>query len=258
MSPVGHRDQILDQFTRQAVPFSQAASIRNHTELNRLVQLAEATASDVSLDIACGPGLVVCAFARVVRHATGIDLTQAMLDQAKKLQREENLENVRWYHGDVVPLPFPDATFSIVTARFAFHHFLDPLAALREMRRVCRPGGRVLVCDLAPAAEKAAAFNEAEVLRDPSHTRALSIEEQRALFAAAGLPEPRVTTTRVGDALESLLKRSFPKSGGDADRLRERYRACLTDDILDVAPHLVDGQIHYRFPIAILVSTMPL
>ena len=43
--------------------------------------------------------------------------------------------------GDVLPLPFPDASFTIVTSRFAFHHFLDPLAVLREMRRVAAPGG---------------------------------------------------------------------------------------------------------------------
>src|SRR5438132_10899060 len=40
--------------------------------------------------------------------------------------------SVTWHQGDVLPLPWPDASFSIVTSRFAFHHFLDPLAVLRE------------------------------------------------------------------------------------------------------------------------------
>ena len=130
--------------------------------------------------------------ARVARHVTGIDLTPAMLEQARALQRQQGLENLTWQEGDVLPLPYADHSFSIVSTRFAFHHFEDPLAVLKEMRRVCRPGGRVVVADSAPAAGKADAFNRMERLRDPSHVRALSPEELRALFTEAGLPAPRV------------------------------------------------------------------
>ena len=133
---IKHREQILDQFTRQAVPFSSAPAIRNQEALNRIVELAGAGPEDTVLDVACGPGLLVCAFARVVRHATGIDLTPAMLEQARELQRQQGLLNITWRLGDVLPLPYEDGEFSIVSARFAFHHFLNPLAVLKEMRRV--------------------------------------------------------------------------------------------------------------------------
>ncbi len=175
-----HKEEILDQFTRQAVPFATAAAIRNEDALNRIVKMAEAGPNDTVLDVACGPGLLACAFARVARHVTGIDLTPAMLEQARALQRQQGLENITWQEGDVLPLPYADHSFSIVSARFAFHHFLDPLAVLKEMRRVCRPGGRVVVYDSAPAADKADAFNRMERLRDPSHVRALPPEEHRA------------------------------------------------------------------------------
>ena len=90
---------------------------------------------------------------------TGIDLTPAMLEQARALQHQQGLENLTWQEGDVLPLPYADHSFSIVSTRFAVHHFLDPLAVLKEMRRVSRPGGRVVVADSAPAANKADAFN---------------------------------------------------------------------------------------------------
>src|SRR5262249_40549487 len=80
-----------------------------------------------------------CAFARVVRHVTGIDLTPAMLDRARALAAEKGLANITWQHGDVLPLPYPEGSFTIVTARFAFHHFLDPGAVLAEMRRARPP-----------------------------------------------------------------------------------------------------------------------
>ena len=138
-----HREAILDQFTRQAVPFSTAPGIKNEQALSLLVEASGAGPTDTVLDVACGGGNVVCAFARVVRHATGIDLTPAMIEQAKALERDQGLANVSWRVGDVLPLPFANGAFSIVTARYAFHHFLDPRAVLAEMKRVCARGGRV-------------------------------------------------------------------------------------------------------------------
>src|SRR5437867_9480024 len=188
-----HKDSILDQFTRQAVPFSTAPSINDEAALRLIVEFSGAGPTATVLDVACGGGLVVCAFARTVRHATGIDLTPAMLEQARKNQAAQGLANITWKQGDVLPLPFPDASFSIVTSRFAFHHFLDPFRVLGEMRRVCKPGGKVVVADSAPAPEKADAFNAMEKLRDPSHVRALPLGELNDLFRRQGLPEPRYT-----------------------------------------------------------------
>ncbi len=250
-----HRERILDQFTRQAVPFSTAPAIRSQDSLSRIVRMAEAAPDDTVLDVACGPGLLACAFARVAHHVTGIDLTPAMLQQARKLQHELQLENLTWRQGDVLPLPYEDRSFSIVASRFAFHHFLDPLAVLKEMRRVCRPGGRIVVADSAPDAGKADAFNRMERLRDPSHTRALPPEELLALFADAGLPPPRTETGRLPGELEGLLARSFPHPG-DADRVRKMFEESLLDDSLDMATVRKDGKIYFAFPILILAATV--
>src|SRR5438270_6862604 len=149
-----HHSRILDQFTRQAAPFAAAAPIRNQEALDRIVQWAGAGPDDTVLDVACGPGLLACAFAKVARHAIGIDMTPAMLEQARKTQQELGLKNVSWQPGDVYSLPFPPAQFSIVSSRFAFHHLQDPLAALKERKRSCNSGGKVVVADMAPQPEK--------------------------------------------------------------------------------------------------------
>jgi ubiquinone/menaquinone biosynthesis C-methylase UbiE len=248
-----HNSRILDQFTRQAVPFSQSPSVSNQEALNKIVQAAEAGPEDTSLDVACGPGLLVCAFARVVRFATGIDLTPAMLEQARKIQQEQGLTNVSWQQGDVTALPYPDGHFSIVSSRFVFHHLQQPLVVLREMKRVCKPGGRVMVADMAPVAEKAAALNAEEVLRDPSHVRAMPEEELRGLFAQAGLPEPRVSLYRVECELEDLLSRSFPNEG-DADRIRKIFADSIATDALDLNTRRENGAIYYSFPVAVMVA----
>ena len=63
-----HRDLILDQFTRQATPFSTAKTISDEAALRLLLDFSGAGPRDTVLDVACGGGLVVCAFARVVAH----------------------------------------------------------------------------------------------------------------------------------------------------------------------------------------------
>ncbi len=181
MSETAHQDLIRDQFTRQATVFNAAAPVADKDALQLIVTAANAEPDDTVLDVACGGGLVARAFAPHVRHATGIDVTPAMLDTARKAAAEQGLANTSWDQGDVTTLPYADGAFTIVATRFSFHHFLDPLAVLREMARVCAPGGRIVVADSCPSedAAKAAAFNRLELLRDPSHTRALPLSEMK-------------------------------------------------------------------------------
>jgi ubiquinone/menaquinone biosynthesis C-methylase UbiE len=171
-----HSRLIRDQFTRQATPFSTASPITDVGALQMIVDAAEPGPADTALDVACGGGIVVCALAPQVKHATGIDMTPAMLDRARALAAEKGVANVSWQEGDVTALPYPDGSFTIVVTRFAVHHFPDPLAVLREMVRVCAPGGRIVVVDTCASADpaKAARFNRLEKLRDPSHVRALN------------------------------------------------------------------------------------
>ena len=251
-----HRAVILDQFTRQASPFANAPAIRNQEALNRIVAMAGTGPDDTVLDVACGPGLLACAFAKVARHVTGIDVTPAMLEQARAEQQRSGLENLTWELGDVPPLPFEDGSFSIVTARFALHHLLDPLAVVKEMRRVCRTGGRITIADSAPSRAKAEAFNTMERLRDPSHVRAMPVEELRGLLVSAGFAEPREEFYRLEGELDGLLERSFPNPG-DADRIRKVFENSLADDALDMATHRADGRIHLGFPVAILSAENP-
>jgi ubiquinone/menaquinone biosynthesis C-methylase UbiE len=249
-----HKSRILDQFTRQAVPFSQSPSVSNPKALEFIVSCAEAGPGDTVLEVACGPGLLACAFAHVARHVTGIDLTPAMLELARKAQQEQELSNMKWDQGDVTRLPYPDASFSIVSSRFAFHHFEDPLTVLKEKKRVCKPGGRVVVADMAPVPEKADALNAEERLRDPSHVRAMPEEELRGLFTKAGLPEPSVAHYRVECELEDLLSRSFPNPGDD-DRIRKIFAESIAENTLDLNTRIESGKIYYSFPVAVMVAT---
>jgi SAM-dependent methyltransferase len=258
MTDTTHDALIRDQFTRQAAVFNAAAPIAAEDALAAIVGAANPGPGDAVLDVACGGGLVARAFAPQVRHATGIDVTPAMLDTARKAAAEKGLDNTTWDQGDVTTLPYADDSFDIVATRFSFHHFLDPLAVLKEMVRVCKPGGSIVVVDSCPSedTEKAAAFNRLERLRDPSHTRALPLSEMKSLFAAAGLGEPQVKFTELRDEVSNLLARSYPNPGDEA-KIVAMFRASAGDDSLGI-PVRLDGQaIHYAYPVAIVAACRP-
>src|SRR6478672_11933973 len=98
-------DIVVDQFTRQATPFANAAAMRDEEALGLLVAFSGAGAHDTVLDVACGPGLVVAAFAKACRRAAGIDITPAMIEKAREHADALGLGNVEWHVGNVTTLP---------------------------------------------------------------------------------------------------------------------------------------------------------
>lgn len=243
-----HHHKVVEQFSKQAIPFTQLPG--HYDAIQLLMEMGQVQASDTVLDVACGPGLVLCEFAKTAQYAVGIDITPIMLKEAAKKQMDLGLNNMRWDLGDVEALPYPDASFSLVITRYSFHHFLHPEKVFAEMYRVCQPGGRIVIADVALPADKVAAYDKMEQLRDDSHTGALSFEEFESLFAQWPLQHVRRTSYKVPMELEAQLAASFPKEG-DAEKLRRLFREDLGQNRLGVEAHEKNGQIHFSYPISI-------
>jgi SAM-dependent methyltransferase len=101
------------------------------------------------LDVGCGPGTITAELAGLVAPArvTALEVTEVALDLARAEIGRRGLTTVDFAVGDVHDLDFPDDTFDVVHAHQVLQHVGDPVAALREMRRVTRPGGLVAVRD---------------------------------------------------------------------------------------------------------------
>lgn len=101
------------------------------------------------LDIGCGPGTITADLAELVAPGTvlAVDLFADVLDMARAEIVRRNLSNVTFARADVHRLDFPDNAFDVVHAHQVLQHVPDPVRALREMRRVCRPGGLVAARD---------------------------------------------------------------------------------------------------------------
>jgi SAM-dependent methyltransferase len=101
------------------------------------------------LDCGCGPGSVTLGLAEAVApgEVVGVDIERSHVQAASALARERQLENVRFEVGSIYKLPFPDSSFDAAYAQSVLLHLREPLAALKEMRRVLKPDGVVGIVD---------------------------------------------------------------------------------------------------------------
>lgn len=130
-----------DQFTRV---FSFGLDRRWKDQL--LAELSPFVGENTrALDLACGTGDLACALAARGAHVVGIDASARMIDAAR--QRTDRSQSLEFVVGDMTALDVPDASVDVVTAGYALRNVPDYTRALREIRRVLRPGGRLLTLD---------------------------------------------------------------------------------------------------------------
>jgi SAM-dependent methyltransferase len=103
------------------------------------------------LEIGPGPGDLAVRLARLVPtlRLTGLDVDAGMVALAARKAAEAGVAGrARFVEGDVAAIPFPDATFDLVVSTLSVHHWPDAAVGFAEVRRVLRPGGRAIICDL--------------------------------------------------------------------------------------------------------------
>jgi len=194
MHPSQNEDQEINQRVR--AQFGPAADAYTHSKVHRdphalkkVLKLASPQTSDLALDIATGAGHVALALAPFVRKVVAYDMTEEMLQAAARNAATRGLTNVAIQKGIAEWLPFPHASFDIVTVRYATHHFTDAQCALCEIARVAKIGARVVIVDSTSPedGDLDRQWNHIEKLRDHSHVRNYQPGAWRAMITGAGL-----------------------------------------------------------------------
>lgn len=131
----GHHDSVLRSHTNRTVANSAAYLAEHLTPSTRL------------LDVGAGPGTITVDFAGQVAHVTATEISEETLQLSRTLAAAQSVANIDFSVEDVHALSFPDDSFDVVHAHQVLQHVADPVQALREMRRVARPGGIVAARD---------------------------------------------------------------------------------------------------------------
>ncbi len=237
------KDRVRHQYGAVGDAYVRSVGHATGSDLLRMIDLAAPQPHERLLDLATGGGHVARVFAPLVATVVASDLTPEILGHAGTYLHGLGLTNITMAIADAEAIPFPDASFDLVTCRIAPHHFPDPAAFVRESARVLRPGGRfVLVDSTVPDGEAGAFFNSFETLRDPSHVRSLTVEEWLDLIAAAGLDLVHA---------ETFQKRHDFADWTGRSRMSEENRTTLERMMLDAEdgirtqfqPEIIDGRL---------------
>jgi ubiquinone/menaquinone biosynthesis C-methylase UbiE len=264
-----NKSLVQQQFGAHAAAYATSTVHAKGASLSRLVELVRPEKHWRALDIATGAGHTAAAFAPHVAHVIASDITDEMLDEARKLAASKGFANMEAASADAQALPFPDAQFDLVTSRIAPHHFPDVAAFVREVQRVLKPGGTfALVDNIAPDSEStpgfpyadlqqaAIAYNAFEKLRDPSHGRCLGMAEWSEVISAAGLQvthKERLPKDMEFDPWAIRL-------GADAATV-STLRSTLADASPALAaflkPRMADGALWFTLDEAIVIARKP-
>jgi ubiquinone/menaquinone biosynthesis C-methylase UbiE len=195
--------------------------------------LAELHAGETVLDLGSGGGIDVLISARRVGatgHAYGLDMTDAMLELARRNADEAGATNVSFLKGDIAAIPLPDNSVDVIISNCVINLAVDKAPVLKEAFRVLKPGGRFAVSDIVIHGELPAELASGDSMRRDLSSwsgciaGALTDKEYRAGLAAAGFTKIELEVTRrygLADVPENLT--------GWAAGLGEAQRAQLVE-----------------------------
>lgn len=204
-----HEQVVQRQFGEQASAYLNSTVHAQGTEFS-LLQAAVSGRSDARvLDLGCGAGHVSFHVAPAVAAVVAYDLSEQMLAVVAAAATERGLTNVQTRLGAAEDLPFADGEFDFVFSRYSAHHWSDLGLALREARRVLKPGGVAAFIDvMAPGLPLLDThLQTVEVLRDTSHVRDYSAAEWLQQVGAAGLQVTRHSRQRLHIDFASWVER---------------------------------------------------
>lgn len=243
--------------------------------LMRLLEFVEPSREDVCLDVARGAGPMPAALGPRVRHLTAVEAkpvparrggrrtatvtfgtgpvrlpgegdlpASARRDAYAGPPARRGSPDGATIRADATGLPYQDDTFSLVTARFSLYNLGDPEHVLRELLRVCRPGGRLIIADLVRGNLAGAERDRIERLRDPDHPGTPSIARLTEMITSAGASIRRLDVFTVERPIEPWLEGA--RDAVAADRIRE----ALTDEVdggprTGAKPRIIGGELWF-------------
>jgi ubiquinone/menaquinone biosynthesis C-methylase UbiE len=198
---------VKKQFNKQAQRFSDWAVTKNLEYLKGITEFVAPNPEDTLLDVACGTGEFAFFISPKLKHVTGIDVSDKMIEIARKQKQALNIEKTDFKIAEVSRIPFPEDSFDIVFSKSAFHHFGEASRVFTEMVRCCKPNGTVGICDIV-AFENSTVDNFFEKLEkevDASHHQTLSRQDFFNLFQINNMKVEKLFEVEIEHTISEYL-----------------------------------------------------
>ncbi len=198
-------------------PIARWYATTTRKDLNEFKALARRMGNGLAegasvLELAPGPGYLAIELAKLGKqHVTGLDISKTFVEIARENGAQQGVQ-VDFRQGDAARIPFGEGSFELILCRAAFKNFSEPVKALREMRRVLKPGGKAVIIDLRRDAPKQAIDSYVDNLgvgklnalfmkftfRSMLLKRAYTREEFDRFIAESGFPTCQIDDTPLG------------------------------------------------------------
>ena len=240
-------EKIRESFTLQAKNFeSSSMNFSKKEYLDYTVKCMNLNPNDEVLEAAAGTCACGRSIAPFVKSVTCYDATKAMLDVGRREAANSNLNNINFIEGLVEDMPFKKGEFDIVISRLAFHHFSNIESAFKEMARVVKENGKLVIIDMEAASEELREIEDnIETMRDMSHVKNISKDEFLALYKGYGFNVTMAESTPILVSLDAWFE--LTKTPDDT---RKEITDMMMDEIngkskTGFKPSLKDGEIYF-------------
>ncbi|MFB3764991.1 MAG: class I SAM-dependent methyltransferase [Methanotrichaceae archaeon] len=237
------KEIVKRQFDLQAQKFSDWSVTRNEEYMQAYFGFIGFQKEDELLDVACGTGDFAIFCAKRIKHAHGIDISEGMIELAKKNARANGLTNISFECHGVEHIPCADSSFSVVQCRSAFHHMDNYPQVFKEMLRCCKPNGRLAVQDIMAYddPEVNSFFEALEKEVDVSHNATLHKQEFIDLFGRNQIEVVQSWSAEIEMNFRGYLGHAV-QSEGSVKRIGELLEDGLQDKDVAQFLYLNDGK----------------
>lgn len=240
-------------FDDRVAAYAQSPIHRNGESLTLVLKLARVRPGLAVLDVSTGTGFTAHALTELGARVVAADLAPKMLRHALS----ESPGDLRGVLSDTQRLGFSGDVFDVVTCRHAFHHYPDGAAALAEMARVVRPGGRVVIADTVAPDDPwvAAEMHALEIARDPSHIRNRTVAEFHRAIAHVGFAVDETADAWSDQTFEAWCERT----GTDRDLQERLWWRFSRDRRLGTAFRVREeaGRRSFAWPVLVIAGRKP-
>lgn len=240
------------QFSAQALGYSQSHVFNAGADLDAIVAMASDVQANIAVDIGSGAGFTAFAVSPFAHTVLSTDLALPMLQHAIQNAESRGLTNVAPVLVSAESLPFANNSVGLLTCRLAAHHFSDVTIGVSEWARIIEPGGAMILVDtVTPEGTDVAAWmNDIELRRDPSHSRDLSVLQWVDLLTANGFTIEETVLMKIPLEFDDWVKRSATPPDV-IEKMRADY-VNASDLVTEAFGIESDGPLQFFWPCLVL------